>query len=51
MLAQIGCGTNMAFVLNQVALIQAEQSGSSSMEQRRDDYDGRDGISESGGGM
>ena len=44
-------GTNIVSVLNQAVPILAEQSSSSSMQQGRDDYDGRDGISESGGGM
>lgn len=46
-----GCGTNMVFTLNQIAPILGGQSSSSSIRQRRDDYDGRDGIFGSGGGM
>lgn len=46
-----GCGTSMVSVLNQIAPILGGQSSSSSMQKRRDDYDGRDGIFGSGGGM
>ena len=46
-----GCGTNMVSVLSQADPILAGQSNSPSMQQRRDDYDGRDGIFGGGGGM